>query len=136
MASECLGYNYFISGTVVGGHQIGRTLGFPTANLQIEDSLKLIPKDGVYAVHVYNEEKRHQGMLNIGYRPTINENDSRTIEVHLFQFEGDLYRKKLRIDFVERIRGEQKFLNRQALVHQLTLDANACMKIFETKQNA
>lgn len=136
MASECLGYNYFISGTVVGGHQIGRTLGFPTANLQIEDSLKLIPKDGVYAVHIYYGEKRYQGMLNIGYRPTINENDSRTIEVHLFQFEGDLYRKKLRIDFVERIRGEQKFLNRQALVHQLTLDANACMKIFETKQNA
>lgn len=136
MASECLGYNYFMNGTVIGGHQIGRTLGFPTANLQMEDSLKLIPKDGVYAVHVYYEEKQYQGMLNIGFRPTINEDDSRTIEVHLLQFEGNLYAKNLRIDLVERIRGEQKFLNRQALVHQLTLDADACIKIFKAELNA
>lgn len=136
MASECLGYNYFMSGTVVGGHQIGRTLGFPTANLQMEDSLKLIPKDGVYAVHVRCEEKQYQGMLNIGCRPTIDEDDSRTIEVHLLQFDGNLYNKKLRMDFVERIRGEEKFLNRDALVHQLTLDADASIKIFEVEKKA
>lgn len=126
LAARCLGHNYFLIGHVTGGKQIGRTLGFPTANIEVDDALKLIPADGVYAVRVHLGESVYKGMLNIGCRPTIDDDTHRTIEVHLLHFEGDLYDKHLRIEFIRHIRGEQKFRSREALVRQLQQDAEAC----------
>lgn len=126
VAARCLGYNYFLDGRVVAGQQIGRTLGFPTANLQVEDACKLIPAGGVYAVRVQVDGHIYKGMLNIGCRPTIDEDPRRTIEVHLFRFEGDLYGRLLRVEFLRRIRGEQKFSSREALARQLQQDARVC----------
>ncbi len=126
LAARCLGYNYMLDGHVVGGQQIGRTLGFPTANLQVDDASKLIPADGVYAVRVHWDNQIYKGMLNIGCRPTIDADTRRTIEVHLLHFEGDLYGNPLRIEFVRRVRGEQRFRSREALARQLQLDAEAC----------
>lgn len=126
VAARCLGYNYFLDGRVTTGQQIGRTLGFPTANLQVADACKLIPADGVYAVRVQVEGHIYKGMLNIGCRPTIDEDSRRTIEVHLFHFEGDLYGRLLRVEFLRRIRGEQKFSSREALARQLQQDAQVC----------
>ena len=131
LASRCLGYNYTLSGHVISGQQIGRTLGFPTANLQPSDKLKLIPADGVYAVRVHLEDMVYKGMLNIGCRPTIDDDTHRTIEVHLLHFEGNLYDRSLRIEFLRRIRGEQKFRSREALARQLQLDAAACDDLHE-----
>lgn len=127
-AARCLGYTYFLEGRVTAGQQIGRTLGFPTANLQVTDSCKLIPADGVYAVRVRVGEHIYKGMLNIGCRPTIDDDAHRTIEVHLFHFTGDLYGQLLRVEFLRRIRGEQKFDSREALARQLQQDAEACEK--------
>ena len=129
-AARCLGYDYFLDGHVISGQQIGRTLGYPTANVQVDNPLKLIPADGVYAVRVRTEGHIYKGMLNIGCRPTIDDDTHRTIEVHLLHFEGSLYGHPLRIEFVRRIRGEQKFLNREALAHQLQLDAEEAERIF------
>lgn len=131
LAARCLGYNYTFSGYVISGQQIGRTLGFPTANIQIEDKLKLVPADGVYAVRVHLGKDIYKGMLNIGFRPTIDDDTHRTIEVHLLHFEGNLYDHSLRIEFLRRIRGEQKFRNREALALQLQLDAAACDDLHE-----
>lgn len=127
-AARCLGYRYMLTGHVTGGQQIGRTMGFPTANLQVDDPLKLIPADGVYAVHVRTDEGCHKGMLNIGYRPTIDNDNHRTIEVHLFDFNANLYGHRLCIEFAERIRGEQKFPSREALALQLKADAEEAIK--------
>lgn len=129
-AARCLGYDYFLDGHVISGQQIGRTLGYPTANVQVDNPLKLIPADGVYAVRVRTEGHIYKGMLNIGCRPTIDDDTHRTIEVHLLHFEGNLYGHPLHIEFVRRIRGEQKFLNREALAHQLQLDAKEAERIF------
>lgn len=127
MASRCLGYNYSLCGSVTSGQQIGRTLGFPTANLQVDDPVKLVPADGVYAVRVRVGEHIYKGMLNIGCRPTIDDDPRRTIEVHLFHFTGDLYGRSLCVEFLRRIRGEQKFHSREALARQLQQDAEACI---------
>ena len=127
-AARCLGYDYFLDGHVISGQQIGRTLGYPTANVQVDNPLKLIPADGVYAVRVRTEGHIYKGMLNIGCRPTIDDDTHRTIEVHLFHFTGDLYGRLLRVEFLRRIRGEQKFDSREALARQLQQDAEACEK--------
>ena len=93
----------------------------------MDDPLKLIPADGVYAVCVHLGNDIYKGMLNIGCRPTIDEDTRRTIEVHLLRFEGNLYHKHLRIEFIRRIREERRFDNREALARQLQLDAEACL---------
>ncbi len=120
-ANQFLGYHYFINGTVVEGEKIGRQIGFPTANLKVNDWYKLIPGNGVYAVKVGFEGVTYNGMLNIGTRPTINGNDV-TIEVHLFNFNQDIYTKNLRIEFVEKIREEEKFNQLTDLQSQLIHD--------------
>lgn len=123
LAAGCLGYNYALTGRVIGGQQIGRTLGYPTANIEVADGDKLIPADGVYAVRVSVGSQTYKGMLNIGLRPTIEAASGRTIEVHLLHFEGNLYDTLLRVEFVARIRGEQKFPTREALAARLQEDA-------------
>lgn len=121
-AAEYLGYEYFIEGTVVGGYRVGRKIGFPTANLRVNDSDKLIPSDGVYAVRVCLDEEEYGGMLSIGYRPTLNNGLDRSIEVHIFHFEGDIYGQLMRISFVRRTRSELKFDTTDQLIARLHED--------------
>ncbi|MDP4209577.1 MAG: bifunctional riboflavin kinase/FAD synthetase [Bacteroidota bacterium] len=133
VASRYLGYDYSITGTVIVGNRIGRTIGFPTANLRINHDFKLIPKEGVYAVNVDVCGIRYAGMLNMGYRPTINANPApMSIEVHLINFEGDLYEKDITLHFKQRIRDEVKFNGIEALKQQLNADKAAVMKILES----
>lgn len=109
LASHLLGHSYSISGTVVHGQQLGNKIGFPTANISINDSLKLIPADGVYAVHVNYKNEKLKGMMNIGYRPTVDGLHHK-LEVHLLDFDKDLYTEELEIHFVKRLREEKNFL--------------------------
>ena len=128
-AFKYLGYRYFISGTVEYGNQIGRQIGFPTANIKVNNSNKLIPADGVYAVSVIIDGFKHKGMLNIGLRPTINSNQHKTIEVNIFDFNRTIYGYFITIVFVERIRSEIKFENIESLKVQLEQDKNIATKI-------
>ncbi len=122
-AREMLGYDYLLTGSVVDGNRIGRTIGFPTANIHPLDPYKLIPPDGVYAVHVDHNSERYTGMLNIGYRPTIDSaSPVKTIEVHLLDFDGDLYGEQVVVHFRSRIRNEMKFTGVAELKAQLERD--------------
>lgn len=121
-ANQILGYRYMLEGQVVNGFHIGQTMGFPTANLQVAPE-KLIPADGVYAVMVELDGEQHQGMLNIGTRPTLANSDERSIEVHIFDFHDNIYDKELRLSLVKRTRGEVKFASKEQLILQLQQDA-------------
>jgi len=121
-ANTSLGYLYSLKGEVVGGHQIGQKLGFPTANIFVSDPNKLIPAFGVYAVWVSTGDKRYKGMLNIGRRPTLQDDSAISIEVHLLHFEGDLYGKQITVAFVQRFRQEKSFPDLDALAAQLEKD--------------
>ena len=122
-ANQYLGYQFTLHGTVVIGKQMGRKLGFPTANIEASDKHKIIPSYGVYAVKVELNGVDYNGMLNIGTRPTFNNNaDNRSIEVNIFDFEGDIYGKEITLEFVGKIRDEQKFENIEMLVNQLVKD--------------
>ena len=127
-AAEYLGYKYQLSGTVVKGNAIGRTIGFPTANLELVDAKKIIPNDGVYAVWVTVDGVSYKGMMNIGKKPTIN-NLTRTLEVHLLEFEQDIYRKRIIIQFVKRIRDEIAFQELSELKEQLEKDRALILNI-------
>jgi riboflavin kinase/FMN adenylyltransferase len=124
VATEYLGRYYSLHGTVIRGNQLGRTIGYPTANLRIEEAYKLVPADGVYAVKVDWNGNSFGGMLNIGMRPTVN-GTYRTIEVHIFDFNEDIYDKELKIQFVGKIRTEQKFSGLETLKAQLRKDEKA-----------
>lgn len=132
-ARNFLGYDYPLSGLVVSGKQIGRSIGFPTANLKIIDQHKLIPGDGVYAVHVHMKKGHYRGMLNIGTKPTVNEDASpqKSVEVHVFDFEGELYNEILKVEFVEKIREEKKFANLEELKQQLLNDRLSVKQILQ-----
>ena len=121
-ANQILGYRYMLEGQVVNGFHIGHTMGFPTANLQVAPE-KLIPADGVYAVMVELDGEQHQGMLNIGTRPTLANSDERSIEVHIFDFHDNIYDKELRLSLVKRTRGEVRFASKEQLILQLQQDA-------------
>lgn len=130
-AAQLLGYNYKLCGTVVGGYRVGRKIGFPTANIGVEGGEKLLPADGVYAVLVTdNDGSQLAGMLNIGHRPTVNNGAERSIEVHILEFEGDLYGKSLCIEFVERLREERSFASLDELTAQLAADRKMVRCIF------
>ena len=120
-ATKYLGRPYEISGLIVLGQQIGRSIGFPTANIKVEDQYKLLPRDGAYAVHVQVKGIRYKAMLNIGDRPTV-EGDKKTIEAHLIDFQGDLYGLEVAIYFEAFLREEKKFDSLEALKNQLMLD--------------
>jgi riboflavin kinase/FMN adenylyltransferase len=121
LANEMLGYKYSITGIVVEGNRIGRTIGFPTANIEIEDKYKLIAAGGVYACEIEYKGKIFSGMGNIGTRPTIGINGLVT-EVHIFDFDEDIYGEEIRIIFIDRIRDEKKFEGLEALKTQLSKD--------------
>ncbi len=118
-----LNEEFELRGTVVQGNKLGRTIGFPTANIRIDDSLKLVPGNGVYAVKVCLENgNKCLGMMNIGTRPTIDESLLTHLEVHLFDFSKDIYNQKIRVSLIERVREEQKFANVDALKQKLAQD--------------
>jgi|TARA_B110000263_G_scaffold163193_1_gene142060 riboflavin kinase/FMN adenylyltransferase len=131
-ASEMLGYNYFLHGKVIKGDGIGSKINYPTANIDIEESKKLIPKDGVYAVIIEIKKIKYLGMLNVGYRPTVNGKDKR-FEVHIFDFNSNIYNQKVKIEFVEKIREEKKFENLKELKNQLEKDKIQSIKIINRK---
>ncbi|TDK42804.1 bifunctional riboflavin kinase/FAD synthetase [Algoriphagus formosus] len=120
-ANNFLGRPYELNGLVIKGQQIGRSIGFPTANVHIPNSYKLIPKDGVYAVEASVNGSLYKAMLNIGNRPTVD-GSSKSVETHLFDFEGDLYDKQITIYLRDYLREEQKFESLEALKSQLLID--------------
>ena len=120
-ANQMLGYQYFMQGRVMRGRQIGRSIGFPTANIGIAPH-KLLPMDGAYAVRVRAVGRHWDGMLNVGCNPTLNAAAPRSAEVHLFDFQEDIYGQEVRVHLAGRLRGEQRFASIQALQAALTLD--------------
>lgn len=125
-ANELLGYRYFFSGTVVEGNKLGRTIGYPTANVAVPDAEKLIPANGVYAVDVEVAASSYAGMMNIGVRPTVG-GTHRVIEVNIFSFEAMIYGEKITVRVKRRLRDEIKFSGIEALVEQLAIDKNNAM---------
>lgn len=129
-ANNYLGYHYFFEGTVVQGNKLGRTIGYPTANLRIEAEEKLIPGNGVYAVSVAIQHLKDQlfgGMMNIGMRPTVD-GTKRTIEVNIFDFDEDIYGQTIRVYVKQYLRGEVKFSGLDALKEQLAKDKETAIK--------
>jgi riboflavin kinase/FMN adenylyltransferase len=128
VANEFLGRDYELNGIIIKGQQLGRSIGFPTANVHITHDYKLIPCDGAYAVKVDVEGKTYSGMLNIGNRPTVN-GSSQTIEVHLFDFNGDLYDKRISVFLKSYLRPEFKFSGLESLQNQLEKDMQEAKRI-------
>lgn len=127
-ANKALNYNYPITGKVVHGDKIGRTLGFPTANLEV-DSNKLIPKDGVYAVDVFVDNKKYLGLLSIGYRETVTNSREHRVEVNILNFNKDIYDETIRLEFRGRLRDEKKFNSLDDLISAMNQDKeNAIQK--------
>ena len=120
-ANKLLGDYYSLKGTVIEGKRLGRTLGFPTANLKLNELSPLFLANGVYAVRIKYKTVIYNGMVNIGIRPTFEQHEL-TIEVNLFDFSDDLYGQDLTLFFIDRIRDEMKFPNIEALKHQISLD--------------
>jgi len=134
LAHELLGYAYAVSGVVVKGDQLGRTLGYPTANIGGVDGSKLIPGDGVYAVHVGLRSGEHHGMLYIGERPTLGGvAPQRTVEVNIFDLDRDLYGEPITVRFMEKVRGDMRFADLGALKQQLHLDNKAVRQRLGTR---
>jgi len=123
-----LGRYFNLTGKVVKGDGLGKKINYPTANIFIEETYKIIPKDGVYLVETIIKDKLFKGMMNIGHRPTIGTN-VKSIEVHLFNFNEDIYGQVISIKMISKIRDEKKFSSIQALKEQLVKDENYCLKL-------
>lgn len=121
LANEYLGYDYFLTGTVAKGKQLGRTIGFPTANLKIEEEYKLIPKNGVYIVKSIIDEIVVYGMMNIGFNPTVG-GQTQSIEIHFLDFDEDIYDLEIAVSLLQYVREEQKFGSVDFLKEQLKKD--------------
>lgn len=122
-ANNYLGYNFMINGVVVNGKQLGGKIGYPTANIDVKESYKLIPKTGVYVVKSEIDNETIYGMMNIGNRPTVD-GKHQTIEVHFFDFNKDLYHQSLTVELIYFLRDEHKFDSIDSLIHQLKIDEN------------
>ncbi|NRB59808.1 MAG: bifunctional riboflavin kinase/FAD synthetase [Winogradskyella sp.] len=129
-ANRYLGYYYFLTGTVNKGKGLGRTINFPTANILVEETYKLIPHNGVYVVKSRIDDKIVYGMMNIGTNPTVN-GKNQSIEVHFFDVSENLYGKSLKIEFLQRLRDEQKFKDVEALKNQLVKDKTHSLRIIK-----
>lgn len=121
-ANALLGYQFSYIGKVVSGNKIGREIGYRTANIEVEREFRLIETSGVYATYVDYEGKEYKSMTYIGKKPTVNNDETENIEVHLFDFDGDIYDKEIKVRFVKRVRGEQKFESLDALKKQIQID--------------
>jgi riboflavin kinase/FMN adenylyltransferase len=133
LANEFLGYEYFLTGTVSKGKQLGRTIGFPTANLKIAENDKLVPRNGVYVVKSILNEKTVFGMMNIGFNPTVA-GENLSIEVHYFDFDADLYHQEIIVSILEYLRPEQKFGSVELLKEQLEKDKQTALN-YKNKQH-
>ncbi len=127
LANQYLGYSYFLTGVVKEGKKLGRTIGFPTANLKIEENYKLIPKQGVYIIESNLNGKIAYGMMNIGTNPTFDEG-LLSIEIHFLDFDADLYDQKIQISLLKYLRAEQKFASVALLKTQLNIDKNQTLE--------
>ena len=134
LCNNYLGYNFNINGDVVKGKSIGKSLGFPTANIKIVEEYKIMPKNGVYLVRCFFEKEKLYGMMNIGFNPTFGSND-KTLEVNIFDFDKDLYGERIRIEFLNFIREEIKFENVELLQNQLIKDRENCIKHINSTYN-
>ncbi len=133
-AQKYIGRPFSLTGVIIHGDKLGSKLGFPTANIQVEEAYKLIPADGVYAVRVLIDGITYRGMLNIGYRPTVKGNDKR-MEVNIFDFKEKIYGELVTISFVKRIREEKSFDNIKSLSEQLERDKKEILRIFKDLDN-
>ena len=129
IAAQMLGYGYSLHGVVVAGNRLGRTIGFPTANMQLYEPLKLVPGNGVYFVRVKTLGRDFYGMCNVGLRPTIGAGNARTIETNIFGFDEDIYGLDMDITFVSKIRDEIRFDSLDELKKQLESDREACLTL-------
>jgi riboflavin kinase/FMN adenylyltransferase len=134
LANAYLGYSYMLSGIVGKGNQLGRTIGFPTANIEVSENYKLIPKNGVYIVTALVNNQTIFGMMNIGVKPTLGDN-SPSIEVHLLDFSEDIYHQKIQVNVIERLRDEQKFESFEALKSQLEIDKTNTVDYFKKRNS-
>ncbi|WP_026712220.1 bifunctional riboflavin kinase/FAD synthetase [Flavobacterium filum] len=132
LANSYLGYNYLLTGKIKKGKGIGRTINFPTANLVVEESYKLIPKQGVYVIQSIWKDKLVKGIMNIGFNPTVN-GEKLSIEVHFFDFDEILYDKKIQIQVIHRLRDEIKFESLEKLKMQIQLDKEKALDYFTSK---
>lgn len=130
LANRMLGRNYFFTGKVVNGDGRGRTLGYPTANIKLNDDDKLLPMLGIYAVFIFIDGKRYNGLLSIGKRPTFYTNGNIIPEVFIYDFQADIYGKEVRVEILEKIRGEEKFNSSEELIKQMDSDKQNGLKIF------
>lgn len=128
-AALMLGREYNIRGTVVRGAQLGRTIGYPTANIRLNEAEQIVPGIGVYAVHVSYDDVRYKGMLSIGYNPTVTSDRSIKIEVNIFDFHQDIYDEMIEVSFVARLRDEEKFSGLDALKAQLGKDKEDSLEV-------
>jgi riboflavin kinase/FMN adenylyltransferase len=128
-AANALGRPYTLAGTVVHGEGRGRKLGFPTANLRVPDARKLIPLDGIYAVHAELRERSVRGLVHLGPRPTFGD-AARTVELFAFDFDGDLYGSRVRVAFCQRLRGVERFASADDLIHAMESDRRAAQRLF------
>ena len=135
-AAAMLGYAYGLHGVVIAGNRLGRTIGFPTANMQLYEPLKLVPGNGVYFVKVRTLDRNLYGMCNIGCRPTVGPGNARTIETNIFGFDEDIYGLDIEVTFVSKIRDEVKFGSFEELRQQLEKDRDACLTILELSSRA
>jgi len=129
-----LGYEFFINGLVVKGFQVGTKIGFPTANIEVDNDFKIIPKTGVYAVKVRHNQFQYNGMLYIGNRPTFSNDGRKSVEVHIFDFKKDIYNEIIEICFIKKLRDSIKFEDKDALVHQLNIDKKNTLLVLQNKQ--
>jgi riboflavin kinase/FMN adenylyltransferase len=132
IANQFLGAPFELNGVIVRGNQLGRKIGFPTANLELTDDYKILPGNGVYAVHVKHDDLIFRGIMNIGFRPTITENLEKRIEIHIFDFEQDIYGQFLEIQLLKKIRDEFKFDTIESLTKQIQKDKNFALDYFST----
>ena len=132
-AAAMLGYDYPLHGVVVAGNRIGRTLGFPTANMQLYEPLKLVPGNGAYFVRVETVGRQFYGMCNIGYRPTVASGNARTIETNIFGFDEDIYGLDIKVTFLQKIRDEIRFASLEELKMQLETDRDDCLNVIPTR---
>jgi len=129
LANACLGYPFFLTGKVMRGDRIGTQIGFPTANIAIEEKYKLIPGDGIFAVKVVVKEEIFTGMAYIGTRPTVN-GHTRNIEVNLFDFDADIYGETIRMEFYHYVRGDMKLNGLDELKARIALDKEEILAYF------
>jgi riboflavin kinase/FMN adenylyltransferase len=128
-ANSYLGYRYSISGKVIHGAKKGSTIGFPTANISVDYTYKLIPANGVYAIYADVNASRYKGVMNIGHRPTVEQTSQLHLEAHLFDFNEDIYDQNIRVELVSRIREEKKFGSIDELKHQIFVDVASAKSV-------